>query len=59
MIEYLYILKTDDKNYIIKKVAGKNYYINNIDECYDTQIIIWNEIKKNYTKIQKKQISKK
>ena len=38
--------KADDKNYIIKKISAKNYYINNIDECYDAQIIIWNEVKK-------------
>ena len=36
--------KTDDKKYLIKTIAGRNYYPNNIDECYDTLMIIADEI---------------
>jgi len=36
--------KTDDKNYIIKNIAGRNYYKENINECYDMQKIIGDEI---------------
>jgi hypothetical protein len=36
--------KNDDKNYIIKKIAAKNYYENNINECYDLQVTIVNEL---------------
>ncbi len=36
--------KNDDKNYIIKKMAARNYYKDNIKECYDLQINIINEI---------------
>jgi len=48
------IFKTDDKNYIIKKISGRNFYTNNnIKECYDTQIIIENEIEKIIPNIKK------
>ena len=48
------IFKTDDKNYIIKKISARNYYKNNnINECYDTQIIIENEIEKIIPNIKK------
>ena len=48
------IFKVDDKNYIIKKISGRNYYKNNnINECYDTQITIENEIAKLIPNIKK------
>jgi hypothetical protein len=50
--------KADDKNYIIKKISGRNYYINNIENCYDTQIIIKNEIKKIIPNIKKTDLKK-
>ena len=38
--------KADDKNFIIKKISARNYYENNINECYDTQIDIMNDLEK-------------
>ena len=36
--------RTDDKNYIIKNIEGRDYYTNNINECYDMQMVIGDEI---------------
>ena len=36
--------KPDDKKYLIKTIAGRSYYPNNIDECYDILMVIADEI---------------
>ena len=50
--------KTEDKNYIIKSIAGRNYYTDNINECYDMQMVIGNEIETIITNVKKKGPSK-
>jgi hypothetical protein len=50
--------KADDKNYIIKKISARNYYTNNIEDCYNEQIIIENEIKKIVPNLKKTEIEK-
>ena len=36
--------KTNDKNYIIQAISGRNYYVSNINECYDVQTDIVKQI---------------
>jgi len=37
--------ESDDKRYTIQAISGRNYYNQNVDECYKTQKIIVNELK--------------
>ena len=37
--------ESDDRKYIIQGIAGRKYYENNINQCYETQHEIVNEIK--------------
>ena len=39
-----YYFKSDDEKFLVTGISAKNYYKNNISECYDDQKIIANEI---------------
>ena len=47
---YLYF-KTDDPNKIIQAIAGRKYYTNNIDECYNLQKHIVNELESIFSEV--------
>ena len=48
--------KSSDDRYIIQSITGRNYYPNNIDDCYQTQNKIVKEIEKLIPKAQKKDL---
>ena len=50
--------KSNDTKYIIRTIAGRNYYTSNINECYDLQMDISNQIE-NTLNNTKKDIRKK
>jgi len=45
--------KKDDPDKIIQAVAGRNYYVENIDECYDLQKTIVKELESIFTESKK------
>ena len=49
----LLFYKTDDPENIIQAIVGRNYYEDNIDECYSLQKNIVNELESIFTKGQK------
>ena len=45
--------KTDDPNKIIQAISGRKYYTNNIDECYNLQKNIVNELESIFSEVKK------
>ena len=52
---YLYF-KTDDPKKIIQAIAGRNYYPNNINDCYALQIDIVKDLESIFTKANKQDL---